>query len=68
MVIHVLPIDDIEDHIDSSTCPCQPSIEEENGHLIIVHSSFDGREGVEWAQEILNERNIPGSRDLSDKG
>jgi len=41
-------------------CPCQPNHQElnpdENGEptaMIIVHNSFDGREGVEWANELL---------------
>ena len=51
-MIHVTPINDLEEHEESSTCKCQPSVIEENGELIIVHNSFDGREGVEWVNEI----------------
>lgn len=36
-------------------CKCHPRIKyEDNGGVIIVHNSFDGREGLEWANEILN--------------
>lgn len=35
-------------------CKCNPRIErQKNGAVIVVHNSFDGREGVEWANEIL---------------
>jgi hypothetical protein len=35
-------------------CACKPEHkEEENDVLIIVHNSFDGREGVEWVNKIL---------------
>ena len=27
---------------------------EPNSEIIVVHNAFDGREGVEWANEILN--------------
>lgn len=54
MIWHILPTNDLEDHIDSSTCHCQPLTEVlADGDLLIIHSSFDGREGVEWAKEIL---------------
>jgi hypothetical protein len=44
MIYHVLPINDIEPHVEESTCRCKPNILFENGHMIIVHNSFDGRE------------------------
>jgi hypothetical protein len=39
---HILPIDDIQPHIEDITCPCVPR-EEEN---LIIHYSFDGRENI----------------------
>jgi hypothetical protein len=67
---HVYPINDIEphvlecEHLDSEypSCPCKCRPEHvETGNviegvtgLIIVHNSFDGREGVEWVNDILN--------------
>lgn len=64
---HVLPVADIKDHIGitvedkdgeiESPCECKPRIEVlENGAIIVVHNSFDGREGVEWANSILNKK------------
>ena len=53
-MIHITPINDLEKHEESTTCKCEPSVIEENGELIVVHNSFDGREGFEWTEEILH--------------
>lgn len=53
-MINVLPVNDTEDHEELSTCKCIPLVYLENGEIIIVHSSFDGREYVEQVNEILN--------------
>lgn len=72
-VYHILPVNDLKPHLDTSKignksviegevrdvvysmCECKPVVEYlENDHVIIVHNSFDGREGVEWMNEILN--------------
>jgi hypothetical protein len=37
-------------------CECKPGIKMENGRLLIFHKSFDGREGVEWANEVLKQK------------
>jgi hypothetical protein len=35
-------------------CPCKPRHQEtEQGGLIVIHDAYDGRLGVEWANEIL---------------
>jgi hypothetical protein len=34
-------------------CKCEPRIMYEDGGVIIVHNSFDGREGIEWTNDIL---------------
>jgi hypothetical protein len=46
--------------LPSCKCECHPEHKElcpdESGEptaMVIVHNSFDGREGVEWANEIL---------------
>jgi len=53
MAYHILPINDIKEHEESSTCECAPKVITENGELIIIHNSYDGREGLEMANEIL---------------
>ena len=43
-MLHVFPIDDIEEHeLDGTQCWCCPEIKEEYGQFIIVHNAFDGR-------------------------
>lgn len=55
-MVHVYPIDDMKEHkLDGMDCECDPNvIIEQNSDIIIVHNSFDGREGIEWTDEILN--------------
>jgi len=62
-VFHVHPLNDLEEHylecvyppVGHPYCPCvcKPEFKEVEDALLIVHNSFDGREGVEWAKEIL---------------
>lgn len=36
-------------------CTCLPIIQKQfSGSIIVIHNSFDGREGLEWANEILD--------------
>lgn len=54
-VIHVMPRDDARPHEEVTTCPCGTGIETQaNGDIIVIHSSYDGREGLELAQNILS--------------
>jgi hypothetical protein len=43
-MLHVIPLNDIKEHSEDSTCECYPSVIVENGEMILVHNSFDGRE------------------------
>ena len=56
MTWHVIPDDDDYPHAESKTCHCEPRIEYINGNMIIIHCSFDGREGVEQVLEILKKQ------------
>lgn len=54
---HVYPINDAESHdLEGYDCKCKPKVEyiREEDRMIVVHNSFDGRECVEMANEILN--------------
>jgi hypothetical protein len=51
MTYHVLPTDDLKPHTEDSTCECKPRVIFENGEMIIIHNSFDGREKIE---QLLN--------------
>jgi hypothetical protein len=42
-----------------STCACQPKVIFENGEMIVVHSSWDGREAVEEFYAALEEKPGP---------
>ena len=43
-MIHVFPIDDIEEHIlEGTQCWCCPRIWEAYGQIIVTHNAFDGR-------------------------
>ena len=53
-VYHVMPNNDLKPHQSSYTCHCKPTISIEGFNMVCVHNSFDGREGVEWTNEILN--------------
>lgn len=52
--VHVLPVDDLKEHVESVDCPCQPYVEVIGASLLIVHHSWDGREYFEEIDEILN--------------
>lgn len=46
-MFNILPMNDIGEHVENSTCKCHPRVIFENGEIIIIHNSFDGREYVE---------------------
>lgn len=49
------PNNDDHDHFSGPFCDCDPEIRHlENGWTRIRHFSFDGREAVEWANDIIN--------------
>jgi hypothetical protein len=60
---HVVPLNDLFKH-DTITfnngenivceCDCEPSISTEENGFVVIHHSFDGREGIEAVNEILN--------------
>ena len=43
-MFNILPLNDIESHTEDSTCKCNPKVIFENGEMIVVHNSYDGRE------------------------
>lgn len=54
--IHILPLNDLKEHDELTTCECEPKLIFENGTMIVIHNSYDGREAVEWANEIINKK------------
>lgn len=67
MIQHIIPLNDLYEHSEIiknhlglliPLCNCEPKVNTEYGteNAIVIHNSFDGREGVEWANEILNSK------------
>lgn len=48
--IHVLPINDFREHVESADCWCKP--DEDDG--VVTHHSLDGREKYETGERKLN--------------
>jgi len=46
-MFNILPINDLKEHSEDSTCECKPKVIYANGEMIIVHNSFDEREFIE---------------------
>ncbi len=58
-MLHIHPLNDKKQHDTSetgNTCHCEPTCKMEAGEMVVIHNSFDGREGVEWANDILNKK------------
>jgi hypothetical protein len=55
MTWHVHPVNDLHDHnTESSICNCEPNAQIlPSGDILIVHNSYDGREGMEIVNQIL---------------
>ena len=47
--VHVLPVNDLRDHVESRECWCQPATtrEDDEDDVVVIHHSADGRELVE---------------------
>lgn len=57
-MLHVIPVNDIKPHEELSTCHCGPRLIMENGEMILIHKSFDGREANEFSiGEVALRRN-----------
>ncbi len=53
MILHVIPINDIKEHVVESICSCNPKLIKENNSYIYNHNSYDNREAIEQACEIV---------------
>jgi len=58
MNYHVYPKNDSSTHnLEGIVCVCKPEVQFfENGNMLIIHNSFDGREKVELMLETLKKR------------
>ena len=54
-MINILPINDLKEHEENTTCECNPKVEVlENGEILVIHNSYDRREVIEEALELIN--------------
>jgi len=53
---NILPINDLKEHTENSTCECKPKVIFENGVMIVVHNSYDGREFREQLIEEIEQQ------------
>ena len=54
-MIHILPVNDLKEHEELTTCECKPRIEIlDNGEIMVVHNSYDGREYIEELVSNIN--------------
>ena len=56
MSLHIIPINDLKEHEECSTCECSPKSIIENGEMLFVHNAYDNREIIEEVNEILNNK------------
>lgn len=50
--IHVMPVNDLREHVDSPDCWCKPTPAEDEPR-VLVHHSMDGREDFETGKRRL---------------
>ena len=62
IMIHVLPLNDLREHEETTTCPCGPVVEWEHAEPLVIHRSWDGREYIEDAERIINGKGENDSR------
>ena len=53
--VHVIPLNDLKEHVQESTCECGPQAKIVEGGMVITHMAFDGRHLVEQAEELLHQ-------------
>ena len=54
-MIHILPLNDLKEHEELTTCECKPRIEIlDDGEIMVVHNSYDGREYIEELVSNIN--------------
>jgi len=49
--IHVMPTNDLKEHLCSSACQCAPRVEQVENGALVIHNSWDGREFFEGDSE-----------------
>lgn len=44
MIFHIIPENDLIEHVEDTTCECFPKVDFEDGNMIVIHNAYDGRE------------------------
>ena len=52
---HIIPVGDLKEHEELSTCHCDPKVIVDGDSIIVVHGAYDGREAIEEFNDILNQ-------------
>jgi hypothetical protein len=50
-MINIIPINDLQPHIENDMCNCKPIVKIKNGIFIIIHNSYDRRE---FKEQLIN--------------
>ena len=46
-MINILPVNDTQQHIEDSSCSCNPTVQVVNGEEVIIHNSYDDRDPLD---------------------
>lgn len=52
MMLHIVPLSDVQEHIDSPNCPCHPEVEFVGDSIIVIHSTFNKTEDIKHVIKI----------------
>lgn len=52
LFVHILPIDDLQEHRETASCWCKPTAYEYRERVIISHNAKDGRDLLEHGERI----------------
>ena len=52
-IFNQIPENDLDHHLENMDCNCNPEMVEVDNCFVIIHNSFDGREAVKEANELL---------------
>jgi hypothetical protein len=58
MAIHIIPINDLRNHQEETTCECNPKVDFVDGEMMIIHKSYDEREAFERFEERIMQQEI----------
>ncbi len=49
---HVVPLNDLREHVTNGSCWCRPTLDDEWAEPIWIHNSLDGREAFETGKRL----------------